>query len=343
MTTIREIAKELGVSLSTVSAVINKRQYVSVAMRDRVEKALQDANYQPNQLARGLRLQESRTVGLIVPDLANPFYSRLMRGAEDYLTRFGYRLIVADSREDWKREQDYLVSFASKITDAIILTTCAATDQQVAMIPAIVREVPLVFVDRCPLRTKGICLSVDNVQAAYDATQHLLDLGHRQIAIVTGPLTLLNAAERFKGYKRALRAHGIPMDRRVVRAGNNTEDSGYRRGLELLQKLDRPTAILVCNNLMTIGVLAAIRKLGIACPRDVSLLGFDDFNWCSLLTPPLTMVRQPESDLGSAAAKMVLDRLHAPDQDESDKVVLPTQLIVRESTAAPNRGNQTHK
>jgi DNA-binding LacI/PurR family transcriptional regulator len=343
MVTIREIAKALGVSLSTVSAVVNKRRYVSAAMRARVEKALQDANYQPNQLARGLRLRKSRTIGLIVPDLANPFYSHLVRGAEDYLTRFGYRLIVADSREDWKREQDYLVSFAGRITDGIILATCATTDQHVAMIPGILREVPLVFVDRCPLRTKGICLSVDNVRAAYDATQHLIDLGHRRIAIVTGPLNLLNAAERFKGYKRALRAHGIPMDHRLVRAGNNTEDSGYRRGMELLHKPDRPTAILVCNNLMTMGVVAAIQKLGLACPRDVSLVGFDDFNWCSLLTPPLTMVRQPESELGTAAAKAVLDRLHAPSHGLFDKVMLATQLIVRESTAAPNPGNQTQK
>jgi DNA-binding LacI/PurR family transcriptional regulator len=343
MTTIREIAKQLGVSFSTVSAVINKRQYVSAAMRARVEKALEDANYRPNQFARGLRLRESRTIGLIVPDLANPFFSRLVRGAEDYLTRFGYRLIVADSREDWKREQDYLVSFAGKTTDGIILATCATTDQQVAMIPEILQEVPWVFVDRCPLRTKGICLSVDNVRAAYDATQHLIELGHRRIAIVTGPLNLLNADERFKGYKRALRAHDIPMDRRLVRTGDNTEDSGYRRGLDLLHKPDRPTAILVCNNLMTMGVVAAIRKLGIACPREVSLLGFDDFNWCSLLTPSLTMVRQPESDLGTAAAKAVLDRLHSAGQGVRDKVLLPTQLIVRESTAAPSRGSQTQQ
>jgi DNA-binding LacI/PurR family transcriptional regulator len=343
MTTIREIAKALGVSFSSVSAVVNKRQYVSAAMRARVEKALQDANYQPNWVARSLRLRESRTIGLIVPNLADPFFSGLMRGTEDYLGSAGYRLIVADSREEWKRQQDYLASFAAKITDGIILSTCVASDQQIATIPEVVRDVPLVFVDRCPHDAKTICVLVDNEQAGFAATQHLIELGHRRIAIITGPLILLNAAERFRGYKRALRTHGIPVDRGLVRAGDTTEDSGYWHGSELLRQANPPTAVLVCSLLATIGVLTAIRELGISCPRDVSLVGFDDFAWSSLLSPPLTMVRQPATELGAAAAKAILKRLRAPNQEMVNKVLLPTQLIVRESTAPPNLGNQARK
>jgi len=343
MTTIREIAKALGVSLSTVSAVINKRHYVSAAMRARVEKALQDANYQPNNIARSLRLRESRTIGLIVPNLAAPFFSGLMRGTEDYLSSAGYRLIVADSREDWKRQEDYLASFAGRITDGIILSTCVASGQQIATIPELVRDVPLVFVDRCPHEAKTICVLVDNARASYGATEHLIGLGHRRIAIITGPLILLNAAERFRGYKRALRAHGIPLDRGLVRTGDTTEDSGYWHGSELLRQANPPTAVLGCSLLATLGVLIAIRELGISCPHDVSLVGFDDFAWSSLLSPPLTMVRQPATELGAAAAKAILKRLRAPNQEMVDKVLLPTQLIVRESTAAPNQRDQTQK
>ena len=343
MTTIREIAKELGVSFSTVSAVINKRRYVSPTMRARVEKALEDANYQPNSIARSLRLRESRTIGLIVPNLADPFFSDLMRGTEDYLGSAGYRLIVADSREDWKRQQDYLASFAGRMTDGIILSTCVASDQQIATIPEVVRDVPLVFVDRCPHKVKTICVLVDNAEASHAATQHLIGLGHRHIAIITGPLILLNAAERFAGYKRALRAHGIPLDHGLVRTGDNTEDSGNWLGSELLRQENPPTAVLGCSLLTTLGVLTAIRELGISCPRDVSLVGFDDFAWSSLLSPPLTMVRQPATEMGAAAAKAILKRLRAPNQEMVDKIVLPTQLIVRESTAAPKRGNQTQK
>jgi LacI family transcriptional regulator len=343
MATLTQIARQLGVSPSTVSAVVNKRRYVSSDMRVLVEKALEDHNYQPNSIARSLRLRESRTIGLIVPNLADPFFSCLMRGAEDSLSSLGYRLIVADSRDDWKRQADYLASFAARNTDGIILSTCVATNQQIATIPGIVRDVPLVYVDRCPLEAKTICVVVDNVQGAFAATQHLIELGHRRIAVLTGPLNLLNATDRFKGYKRALRTHGIPLDSDLVRADDTTEESGYWHGSDLLQQVNPPTAVLVCSLLATLGVAKAIRELGIACPREVSLIGFDDFAWSSLLCPPLTMVRQPVAELGTAAAKAILRRLRAPGQDMVDKIILPTQLIVRESTAAPSQRGRAHK
>jgi LacI family transcriptional regulator len=336
MTTIREIADKLDVSISTVSAVVNNRGYVSAAMRARIKGALRKANYHPHQIARSLRLGKTHTIALIVPDLIDTFYSRLMRGAEDYLTAAGYRLLVADSREDWNRQHDYLLSFSGKITDGIILVPCMATNEQIATIPSIVRETPLVYVDRSPLRCSVDSVLVDNVRAAFEATSYLLKLGHRRIAIVTEPLNLLNAADRLAGYKRALRSYGVPGDPELVRSGDNTEDSGYWRGLELLRLSERPTAIFVCNNLMTLGVLSALRELGVACPDEVSLIGFDDFEWSSFLRPPLTMVRQPAAELGAAGAKAVLKRLRHASQDERQKVQLLTQLIVRQSTAAPN-------
>ncbi len=332
MATIRQIARQLSVSVSTVSAVVNQRGYVSDAMRARIEKALRDANYRPNQIARSLRLRETRTIGLIVPDLANTFYAHLMRGAEDYLSSVGYRLIVADSREDWKRQHDYLAAFSGKATDGIILVPAMATDEQIASIPRSVQETPLVYVDRSPLRSEVDSVLVDNVRAAYEATEHLLELGHQRVGIVTEPLNLLNAAERLQGYKRALRAHRVTVDSKLIRRGDNTEDSGYWRGLELFKLPERPTAVLVCNNLMTLGVLAALRELGLSCPRDVSLVGFDDFEWSPYMNPPLTMVRQPAGELGAAAAKALLKRIRHPDRGPSEKVVLPTQLVVRQST-----------
>jgi len=335
MVTIAQIARELGVSPSTISAVINKGPYVSAAMRTRVEKALKEANYQPNSAARSLRLRESRRIGLIVPNLADPFFSSVMRGAEDYLCSVGYRMLVAESREDWKRQQDYLESFSGMITDGIILAPCAATDQQIATLPEIVGRVPLVFVDRCPLQIKGASVSIDNMHAAFEATQHLIGLGHQRIAIITGPLNLLNAVERLNGYKSALRLQGIPLDRSLVLACDYSEDSGYWHGAELLRLHNRPTAVLACGLLITLGVLTAIREMGVGCPQEISLLGFDDFAWSKLLSPALTMVRQPASELGAAAAKVVLKRMRAPDGETVDKVMLPTQLMVRESTAPP--------
>lgn len=334
MAGIRQIARQLNVSVSTVSAVINQRGYVSDAMRARIEKALRESNYRPNQVARSLRLQATLMIGLIVPDLANTFYAHLMRGAESYLATLGYRLVVADSQEDWKRQQDYLLSFSGKTTDGIILVPCMASDRQIASIPYVLRETPLVYVDRSPLRCEVDSVLVDNSRAALEATQYLIELGHRRIGIVTEPLNLLNAAERLQGYKRALRAHRIPLDSKLVRRGDNTEDSGYWHGLELFKLADRPTAIVACNNRMTLGVLTALRELRLACPKDVSLVGFDDFDWSSFTDPPLTMVRQPAEELGAAAAKAVLKRVRHPDQDHFQQVMLPTQLMVRQSCAA---------
>jgi LacI family transcriptional regulator len=333
MATIRQIARELGVSVSTVSSVLNRRGYVSAALRLRIEKGLQAAHYRPNQIARSLRLGETRTIGLIVPDLANTFYAHLMRGAGDYLGSLGYRLIVADSQEDWKRQHDYLLSFSGKATDGVILVPCMATDEEIASIPHLLRETPLVYVDRSPLHCKVDSVLVNNVRAAFEATRHLLEFGHRRIGIVTEPLNLLNAAERLQGYKRALRVQGVTIDRRLVRQGDNTEDSGYRWGLELLRLADRPTAVVVCNNLMTLGVLAALRELRLNCPREVSMVGFDDFEWSRFMDPPLTMVRQPAGELGAAAAKALLRRLGNPEPEHFEKVTLPTQLVVRQSTA----------
>lgn len=343
MATIRQIAEELGISFSTVSAVVNKRRYVSAAMRARVEKALQEANYQPNSAARSLRLRQSRRIGLIVPNLADPFFTNLMRGAEDYLCSVGYQMLVAESREDWKRQHDYLVSFSGMIADGIILVPCAATDLQIASIPEIVRGVPLVYVDRCPVQCQVPSVLVDNMKAAHDATQHLIDLGHQRIAIITGPLSLLNAVERLNGYKSALRLQGIPLDRSLVRDGDYSEDSGYWHGSEMLRLANRPTAVVACGLLMTLGVLTAIRERGIVCPSEISLIGFDDFAWSKLFSPALTMVRQPASELGATAAKVVLRRMRAPGEDKVETVVLPTQLMVRESTAPPAQRGPTLK
>lgn len=333
MATIREIARDLKVSISTVSAVINKHGYVSDSPRARIEKALRKADYRPNQIARSLRLRETRTIALIVPDLANTFYAHLMRGAEDHLASAGYRLIVADTREDWKRQYDYLLLFSGKTTDGIILVPSMATDDQIASIPRLVRTTPLVYVDRSPLHAQVDSVLVDNVRAAFNATEHLLELGHRRIGIVPEPLNLLNAAERLAGYKQALRAHRIPVDSRLIRPGDNTEGSGYRRAQELFKLAESPTAVLMCNNRMTLGLLVAIREMGLACPRSVSVVGFDDFEWSAHLDPPLTMVRQPAAELGATAAKTLLQRIQQSDPPHCEKILLPTQLVVRCSTA----------
>jgi LacI family transcriptional regulator len=337
MATIRQIARELGVSTSTVSTVINNSGYVSASLRARIEKALREADYHPDHIARSLRLRESRTIGLLVPDLGNTFYAQLMRGAEDYLASAGYRLIVADTRDAWQRQRDYLLELSGKTTDGIILVPSMATTDEIASIPQLLRSTPLVYVDRSPLDAQVDSVLVDNVGAAFEATEHLLKLGHRRIAIITEPLNLLNAADRLLGYKRALRAHRIPVDRKLIRPGDNTQDSSYWHALEMFKRTPAPTAVLACNNRMVLGMLMAFRELGLACPKAVSLIGFDDFDWSVYIEPPLTIVRQPADQLGAAAAKTLLRRIRYPDLNHYERVILPAELVVRGSTSPPRK------
>jgi len=242
-------------------------------------------------------------------------------------------LIVADTRDEWPRQCDYLRLLSGKTTDGIILVPSMATDEQIASIPVLLRSTPLVYVDRSPLNAQVDSVLVDNVRAAYEATEHLLELGHRRIAIITEPLNLLNAADRLLGYKRALKASRIPVDPVLVRRGDNTPDSGYWHALEIFKPAAAPTAVLVCNNRMLLGLMMALRELRLACPRAVSLVGFDDFDWSPYIDPPLTIVRQPAVQLGESAARILLKRIRHPHREHHEKVLIPTQLVVRQSTA----------
>ena len=335
MANLREIAKQLGVAASTVSAVVNNRGYVSRAMRTRIEQALQRAHYRPDENARSLRLGQRRTIGLIVPDLANSFYARLMHGAEDYLAPLDYRVLVADSREDRERQHGYILSFAASRCAGILLVPCRNTAEQIESIPRLVGEVPLVYVDRGPANSVVSTVLPDNVGAGYVATQHLLELGHRKIGIISEPLRMLTGADRLVGYKKALRARRVAVDRGLIRYGSDTQDSGYWCAMELLKLPQPPTAIVVCNNLMTLGLLAAVRESGLECPRDVSVIGFDDFEWCPHLSPPLTMIRVPASELGSASAKVLTKRIRGPADNGPEKILLAAELVVRRSTCPP--------
>jgi len=335
MATLREIANQLGVAVSTVSAVVNNRGYISPAMRARVEEALRRAGYRPDENARVLRMRESRTIGLIVPDLTNSFYARLMRGAEDYLASLRYGLFVADSRDEWQRQHGCLLSFAGRRTDGILLVPCRANDDQSRGLEQLIGDMPLVHVDRSPMNATVCSVVPDNVRAGYEATQYLLELGHQRIGIISEPLNLPDGADRLAGYKKALRTKGVPLDRGLVRFGADTEDSGYWCATELLRQAERPSAIIVCNNLMTLGLLTAMRDAALSCPRDVSVIGFDDFEWCPHLSPTLSMVRVPAAELGATAAKVLMKRIRGTGSAVAERVLLPTELVIRESTAPP--------
>ena len=337
MTTIRDVARLAGVSVATTSKVINKKGAVRPKLTQRVLSAMESLDYHPNQIARSLKVRETRTVGMVIPDIINPFFTAVIRGVESEARARGYSLILCDSQEDPSLEQANLNMLFARRVDGVLL---APTRANVAQDRLTRRRLPLVFFDRIWPGFAGSAVVVDNLGAAYDATRHLIGLGHRRIAIITGRLDLSTGMDRLEGFRRALQRAGLPLHDRYLQQGDFQLESGYSCGLNLLQLAEPPTAVFSCGNQMTLGLMRALGELGVPCPGRVSVLGFDDFDWVANFSPRLTTVAQPSMEMGKQAVMMLLRKIESfneADRDDEEKVVtLRAELRVRDSTASPS-------
>jgi len=338
--TIRDVAKLAGVSVATVSAVMNDKGGVSEKLSKRVREAMEALDYHPNQVARSLKVQETRTIGMVVPDVANSFFTDVIKGAENEARAQGYSLILCDSAEDPSVEQDNLNALFARRVDGVLLSP---TKAYVAQDRLIRRRFPLVFFDRIAPGFEGSAVVTNNLLAAHDATRYLIGLGHRRIAIITGQLSWSNGLDRLEGFRTALQESGLPLREEYLQRGDFQSESGYSCGLKLLQLPLPPTAVFCCNNHMTLGFTRALRELGIPCPGLVSVLGFDDFDWAAYLTPRLTTVAQATFEMGKQAVQMLLGKMesHKRGDEEVERklTVLTAELRVRDSTAPPPLGD----
>jgi LacI family transcriptional regulator len=219
------------------------------------------------------------------------------------------------------------------MTDGILLVPSPATDEQIESIPAMVRGRPLVYLDRSPVGSTVDAVLIDNHKAASAATRHLIEKGHRRIAIITEPLNLLCAADRLEGYRQVLEDHRIAADPDLIHIGGNTKESAYEIGLRILARRDRPTAAVVCNNQMTLGFLKALRECNVACPDEFSVVGFDECDWSEHMQPPLTTIRQPAAEMGATAARVLLARMGDKKNAPPTTTILGFHLLERSSTA----------
>ncbi|MFN8466077.1 MAG: LacI family DNA-binding transcriptional regulator [Caldilineaceae bacterium] len=331
MVTIRDVAARAGVSSTTVSHVINATRPVSAELRARVESAMAELGFQPNALARSLRRKRTHTLGMIVPDSANPFFAEVGRGIEDTSFASGYSVILCNSDGDPARELLYLDLLVQKQVDGVLLVPTGDHAELAARLRT--RNIPVVVIDRDVSEAPIDRAHIDNVAGGYLATRHLLDLGHRRIGYIGGPPHLSPVPDRSAGYCRALQEAGLPIDDRLIIAGNFRDFSGYSGAQALFALPDPPTAIFAGNDLMAIGVLAAARDAGIAVPDDLSIVGFDDIHLAGYINPPLTTVAQPKYELGVIAAELLLARLAKPDMPPQRRL-LQAQLVVRQSTTA---------
>jgi DNA-binding LacI/PurR family transcriptional regulator len=332
--TITQVAQRAGVSIATVSRAFADPDSVSAALQVRVQHAARLLDYRPSRAARALRVGTSQTVGVVIPDLQNPFFTGVVRGIEHVIEAAGYTLLLANADEDPVRERDLLGTLRAEGVAGIVFVPI--NSRKSTYQPLLAPPVHVVAVDRLPSKLHVDLVTVANADGTRAAIAHLIALGHRTIALLGGPARHSTALERQRGYEQALREAGLPVRAELMYAGDFRETGGYEGARHLLASPLRPTALFVANNLMTLGALRAMHEMRRRIPQDVSLIGFDDMPWATSLNPPLTAVAQPAHEIGTAAAGLLLDRLANPDRAVRH-VTLDTHLFVRASCGPPRR------
>ena len=330
----REIAERAKVSIGTVSHVINGTARVRENPRRRVLDAIRSLGYQPSQLARGLRRNRTNMVVMLIPDITNPFFPAVVRGVEDVAYKHSLRVVLCNTDNDIEKESFYLDEMRSYRPAGWLVIPATDSDMTAQFRSPALSGHPVVCIDRQPPDWKGDVVLAANQAGARSATQHLLRMGHRQLAVITGPLHLTNAVERLKGFKRALSEAGVSIDPEYIQEARFNRQSGYEAATRLLRMLPRPTAIFACNDLMAMGVLSAARELGLQCPEQISIVGFDDLDFAEFTAPALTSVHQPGYQLGTTAARLLMERIEGS-RSAARKIVLPSELKIRHSVAAP--------
>ncbi len=346
---IKDVAGRAGVSTATVSHVINETRFVRDETRQRVLEAIEALNYYPSAIARGLATNSTQTVGLVISDIANPFFTAVARGVESEMNRHGYHTIFSNTDEDSPREEKYLQMLSGRRIDGLIIAPTGVPSKTLFQMAE--ASLPIILLDREAPGLNAPLISVDNEGGGYEATKYLIELGHQRIGVLTGMESISTQEDRVNGYRRAMDEANIPVDENlIVRANprfyhnrpdliplsppefitnNQMTPTAYFALQSLLDLTDRPTALFVTNNQMTLGTLYALRERGLNCPNHISLISFDDHDWASLFSPPLTVVRQPTYELGQTAAKLLMTLID--DQTPPPRTILPVEFVIRES------------
>jgi LacI family transcriptional regulator len=333
MSSIREVAKRAGVSLGTVSNVLNRPEIVALETRQRVQQAIDEIGFVRNGSARQLRAGRSQHIGLIVLDVANPFFTEVARGVEDLANQAGYVVILCNSDDSLEKESNYLRVLEEQRTRGVLITPVQSDASYLQRFRR--RGIAVVLLDR-PSRIKDLCsVSVDDVRGGEIAAAHLLEKGHKCIGFVHGPLSIRQVADRRRGVIRAVKAAGLDPERSVIEV--TTQAQSAREGEECVERLlsarARPTAVFCANDLLALGLMRGLIKHGISIPKDVALVGYDDVEFASVLSTPLTSVRQPKYDLGRAAAELLFDEAHNPASHRHKHIIYQPELIVRASSS----------
>jgi len=328
--TIKDIAKIVGVSKSTVSRALGEYGYVSEKTKMKVLEVADNIGYKPNYIARSMKTGYTQTIGLVVTDIENPFFSRLASGINNAVKPKGYNLIIADTNENIEEEYRAIEVLAHKQIDGLIIVPSRKFDYK--NIKLLMNcKFPTVLADRIVNSVNFDSICVTNIESTYEAVSHLIQNGYRKIGFLGDSFKISSNAERLEGYKKALINAGIKYDKDLVREGSYTIESGYDEAMSLLSGSNKVTAIFTSNNFMTIGLLKVLKEIKINVPEQLGIVSFDDMNWLELIKPSITAVAQPIYKLGQTAARQLLARIEADNSPVQD-IRLPTKLIVRDSS-----------
>ncbi len=322
------------VSVGTVSNVLNGSTTVGRDIRERVEAVMQSLDFHPNFVARSLKGRQTKLIGMVVSDITNPFFSQVIRGAEDFASQHGFMLVVVNTDDEVEKERRVLSVLRSHQVDGIAIVLASHRKAGFAHIrQALESGVHIVCLDRVPPSEEIDSVSVDNVGGAFDCVQHLLAVGHRRIAILTGGLDIQTGRDRLRGYEQALRGAGIKPDSSLIRNGDFRFNTAYRASLELLAGHPRPTAVFACNGTMAFGLMRAVGEMGLQCPKDLAVATFDDLPIYDAFRPHLTSVVQPAYEIGKRGVDLLLQRILGKLHDDKPiSIRLPLKLAIRESS-----------
>lgn len=326
-----DVASRAGVSQATVSLVLNNSERTAIpeGTRKRVIQAIDELGYRPNILASSLRLGKTQTLGVILPDSANPFFAEVSRAIEAAAFKHQYNLILCNTEENTQKELRYVDVLCNRQVDGIIFV--AVGEQTDSLLHVIQKNIPVVVIDRDLPGIEVDAVLTDNFQGGYLATQHLIQLGHRKIGCIFGPSSVNPSSKRGEGFLKALTNYGIPPDDELMLRGDFHPHSGMEASRLMLSLANPPTAIFACNDLMAMGALRAITEAGLRTPDDISLVGFDDIELASYTNPPLTTITQPIQKAGEIAVEFLLERIREPGLPFR-RVMLPISLTIRKSS-----------
>jgi DNA-binding LacI/PurR family transcriptional regulator len=335
MSTIKEVADLAGVSIGTVSHVLTGSIPVSPRLRTKVEAAIRELDYHPNHVARSLKTSKTSTLGIIVPDMTIPFFPRIIRGAESAARRRNYSLVAVNSDESGRRQRELISLFRSQRVEGILLVAGTVSDPFDQISRTMDSGIPMVCVDRLPGKLEIDSVAVENGAAAEMGVSHLISMGHRTIAIVTGPLRLRNEEERLQGYRQALRKAGLTVEKELIWEGNfHPEEVAAICRERLADRSLRPSALFATNAPAGLGALRAFRERGLRTPEDIGFVTFDELTVDELFTPAVTTVVQPAHEIGVRAAEILLKRIEEGWSPSKSTITvrLPATLQIRESS-----------